>query len=153
MFCNNPCKFAWQRQPGNAPNYKGVVQTATCQAPGCGQVFSYRPSVRPNAEACSPACRSALHSIKMTGRRPANGIYSGKESFRISARREFHDQCSLCGWNEAPCDVAHIISRKAGGDDSLGNVTMLCPNHHRMFDCGLIPVEKIRQARESVLRH
>jgi predicted restriction endonuclease len=30
---------------------------------------------------------------------------------------------------------------------------MLCPNHHRMFDSGLIPVEEIRAARMNVLIH
>lgn len=152
-FCGNLCKFAWQRRPENAPNYAGALQVTTCQAPGCGQEFSYYPSVQPNATACSPACRSALHSVKMTGRRPSKGVYAGKESFRIAARQEFFDRCSLCGWAEAPCDVAHIVSRKDGGTDMIGNVTMLCPNHHRMFDCGLIPAEMVLEARASVLKH
>jgi hypothetical protein len=152
-FCGNACKFAWQRQPENAPNYTGAKQPATCQAPGCGREFSYYPSVQPNASACSPACRSALHSIKMTGRRPSNGVYTSPATFRYMIRREFRDRCAICGWDEAPCDVAHIDGRKDGGAATLDNVTMLCPNHHRMFNLGLIPAEEIRATRVNVLKH
>jgi|SRR5580765_2018672 endogenous inhibitor of DNA gyrase (YacG/DUF329 family) len=102
---------------------------------------------------CDADCRAAGLSTIMTGRRPSNSVYTSHHTFRAIIRREFRDQCSLCGWAEAPCDVAHIISRKDGGDDSIENVTMLCPNHHRMYDCGLIPAEEIRASRENVLKH
>lgn len=153
MFCGQKCRLVWQRNPVNSPNYKGAKLTATCQAPDCGKTFSYYPSVRPNARACSNACRHVLHSVKMTGRRPNNGIYTSPTSFRISIRIEFHDRCGLCGWDEAPCDVAHIIPRKNGGADTLDNVTMLCPNHHRMYDLGLIPEEYVRASQVLVLKH
>jgi predicted restriction endonuclease len=89
----------------------------------------------------------------MTGRRPSHGVYTSPSTFRAMIRREFHDRCAICGWDETPCDVAHIEARKNGGYDSIENVTMLCPNHHRKFDLGLIPVALIRSARENVLRH
>jgi predicted restriction endonuclease len=89
----------------------------------------------------------------MTGRRPANGVYTSPSTFRRMIRPGFIDRCALCNWAEAPCDVAHIVARKAGGTDDLENVVMLCPNHHRMFDLGLIPAEEIRTARTNCLIH
>lgn len=89
----------------------------------------------------------------MTGRRPNGGIYGSAYAFRQMARTAFYDRCALCGWSEAPCDVAHIIARKAGGEDTLENVTMLCPNHHRMYDLGLISQSRICESRAAVLRH
>jgi predicted restriction endonuclease len=102
---------------------------------------------------CSVACKHAGQRIVMTGRRPSSGIYADTYSFRASVRAAFIDRCSLCGWAKAPCDLAHIEARNGDpGKDRLENVTMLCPNHHRMFDKGLIPVEQVRAARDTVLR-
>lgn len=40
--------------------------------------------------------------------------------------------CFKCGWNEAACDVHHIIPKKVGGTDDHENLTVLCPNCHRV---------------------
>jgi 5-methylcytosine-specific restriction endonuclease McrA len=89
----------------------------------------------------------------MTGRRPSGGAYTSPSTFRLMIRREFYDCCAICAWDGAPCDVCHIVARKDGGTDTLDNVVMLCPNHHRRFDLGLIPAGVVRRARETVLRH
>jgi len=102
---------------------------------------------------CSKECRRIGHAKAMTGRRPSNGVYTSPSTFRMMIRREFHDRCAICGWNLAPCDVCHIEARKNGGYDTLENVVMLCPNHHRLFDLGKIPVETIREARLKTLVH
>lgn len=102
---------------------------------------------------CDAACRNAGHSKIMTGRRPSNGVYASSSTFRVMIRREFTDRCAICSWAEAPCDVAHIVARKSGGTDDLENVVMLCPNHHRLFDLGLIPEDMVRAARVNCLAH
>jgi predicted restriction endonuclease len=33
-------------------------------------------------------------------------------------------------------EVAHIKAVKDGGTSILGNLLVLCPNHHKEFDCG-----------------
>ena len=40
--------------------------------------------------------------------------------------------CSSCGWNEAYCDIHHIIPRSKGGTDDYDNLTYICPNCHRL---------------------
>jgi predicted restriction endonuclease len=86
----------------------------------------------------------------MTGRRYV-ATYSSKYTFRVMIRREFIDRCAICGWDEASTDVAHIVARKDGGTDSIDNVVMLCPNHHRLFDTGHISVDEVRAARVNCL--
>ena len=151
-FCCNECKFAWQKKnPPRPRKGRAVTPCATC-----GKPVHYLPSQRRNGEGniyCDRVCKGIGHSKLMTGRRPANGVYSSVHSFRATVRREFYDRCAICGWDEAPCDVAHIEARKNGGYDTLENVTMLCPNHHRLFDLGKISVETIRETRGRVLRH
>jgi predicted restriction endonuclease len=80
-------------------------------------------------------------------------VYGRAATFRKAIRTKFLDRCAICGWDEAPNDVAHIVAKKDGGDDSLENVVMLCPNHHRLFDRGEIPVADIIAARLAIVVH
>jgi len=154
-FCCDACKFAWQKL--HPPNPRQPRETKPCDT--CGKPVEYLPSQKlaskyPNGNIyCSRECFGIGHSKTMTGRRPSGGIYTSPSTFRLMIRREFFDRCAICGWDTTPCDVAHIIDRKDGGPDSLENVVMLCPNHHRAFDMKLIPVETIRLARETILRN
>lgn len=40
-------------------------------------------------------------------------------------------KCSLCGWNEAQCDVHHILPKKDNGSNEMKNLICVCPNCHR----------------------
>lgn len=40
--------------------------------------------------------------------------------------------CSNCGWNEAKCDIHHIVPKAKGGSDYPTNLTYICPNCHRL---------------------
>lgn len=52
--------------------------------------------------------------------------------------------CSVCGWNEAQCDVHHILPKKNGGTNDNSNLTILCPNHHRMIHEGaILPIKSV----------
>lgn len=39
--------------------------------------------------------------------------------------------CSICSWNDASCDIHHIIQVKNGGSDEMDNLICVCPNCHR----------------------
>lgn len=41
--------------------------------------------------------------------------------------------CCICGWKEGSCDIHHIDGRKIFNPDNHENLTLLCPNHHRLF--------------------
>jgi len=43
--------------------------------------------------------------------------------------------CEVCGWycgGLSVLDAHHIVSRQAGGSNSVENLVVLCPNHHRL---------------------
>ncbi len=40
--------------------------------------------------------------------------------------------CFTCGWDKTVCDIHHIIPKSKGGTDSYDNLTILCPNCHRL---------------------
>lgn len=40
--------------------------------------------------------------------------------------------CSNCGWDKTTCDIHHIVPRSKGGTNAHVNLTILCPNCHRL---------------------
>ncbi|NBQ68472.1 MAG: HNH endonuclease [Nitrosomonadaceae bacterium] len=59
-------------------------------------------------------------------------------------------KCTVCGWNEAACDVHHIHGRKIKNADSHDNLTVLCPNHHRLAHSGKLHDVKLTTLTELV---
>lgn len=62
-------------------------------------------------------------------------------------RRLYGDQCQLCGFDgrivygvEAS-EAHHIVYLSRGGDDSLENMILLCPNHHTVVHKTLAPFD------------
>lgn len=145
-FCSRNCAFG-NRRAQSAADGTGRL-TKDCET--CGTPFTYYKSVRPLAAYCSMSCKSIGHSKKLTGR--ILDVYGRAATFRKAIRTKFLDRCALCGWDIAPNDVCHIVARKNGGKNVAENVVMLCPNHHRLFDRGLIPVERVLAARPKCLR-
>lgn len=52
--------------------------------------------------------------------------------------------CVVCGWNESTTDIHHIIPRKDGGTDDHTNLTIVCPNHHRMLHTKKLDPSKLK---------
>ena len=52
--------------------------------------------------------------------------------------------CSRCGWHVEGVanDIHHILPKKNGGSDDHHNLTILCPNCHRLAHSGKIPAEE-----------
>lgn len=57
-----------------------------------------------------------------------------------------HLPCELCGWSDSIRDVHHIIPVSKGGKNTLDNVLVLCPNHHRMIHHNLVSEEAVHAA-------
>lgn len=63
-------------------------------------------------------------------------------------KRLYLDRCQVCGTAiEVPgggrySEVHHLRPLKEGGDDSYGNMIVLCPNHHAEFDYGAVGISK-----------
>jgi hypothetical protein len=51
--------------------------------------------------------------------------------------------CSRCGWNESTCDIHHINGRKIQDYDNHDNLTLICPNCHRLVHTHKISKEKL----------
>lgn len=145
IFCGIACRGAYSKAQSIA---EGKIVNTNCET--CGKPITFYASMRPQGAYCSQSCKSIGHSKKMTGRPPSP--FSTGSTFRKSVRRFFYDRCAICGYDRLPNDVCHIIDSCDGGEDTIDNVTMLCPNHHREFDRGLISIETIYETRLAILR-
>lgn len=141
VFCGNQCKFAYQSV--HPTNFRGTQQSKNCVH--CGKLFFYYASVRPTAQYCCYACKAAEHGSKVSVAKAGKWVGSkrGKVSARKLAKKYLLQRCALCGWKEASCDAHHIIDLRRGGPNHLGNIIILCPNHHRMADEELISQETL----------
>ncbi len=61
--------------------------------------------------------------------------------WRVKAKSRL--SCMVCGFTKA-LDFCHLKWRKDGGKLSKKNVTILCPNHHRLFDQNRLTDEELR---------
>lgn len=73
------------------------------------------------------------------------------ESWRKTLVKMFSDACMRCGWNLASCDAHHLLPKSKGGKQTLENGVLLCPNCHRLADCGLISTEELKHIRNSAV--
>ena len=66
-----------------------------------------------------------------------------------------HLPCEIpeCGWKEATRDIHHLVAVTNGGKNTLDNVIVVCPNHHRMFHHNLISKETVETAFKLRLYH
>ena len=66
------------------------------------------------------------------GTRVPNSLLDMSKRTTSKIMKRLNISCFSCGWNEAHCDIHHIIPRSKGGTDNNDNLTYLCPNCHRL---------------------
>jgi hypothetical protein len=86
--------------------------------------------------ACSKRCRYIIVANKLSGAR---------SSPKPMALQRDGARCRLCGF-DVVVHVHHIVHKARGGNNSLGNLITLCPNHHAMAHRGLIATEELYAA-------
>ena len=137
-YCSTKCKGIAMR----GPDYG---RKKTCEH--CGRQFLDDSSPAHHRRFCSQDCFRHF-----TREQPGyRGGASAKVSFKTKVVALFPTPCAICGWDEAQTDAAHIVPHGDGGPDTVENGVILCPNHHRMFDSDLIPLDEVVAARDNSL--
>ena len=129
----------------------------------CGEPI---PATRPehNTRYCSLKCgriaekNSRIEYIAMrSGRRQ-------KVAYDVYAA--YKHKCAICGWQVTPellklkgrwqyahgNEIHHIIPVQEGGTDNWDNLILLCPNHHKAADLGLIDQDTLRKQTRPLER-
>lgn len=63
-------------------------------------------------------------------------IYQVSSRTRLKIIKKLQLACFNCDWSEANCDIHHIVPRSKGGTNDHTNLTILCPNCHRLAHIG-----------------
>lgn len=77
-------------------------------------------------------------SIETDRGRYSTGI--SYDAIRNKIKKIRGDKCEICGWEKGTCDTHHRISTIDGGDNSEGNLIIVCPNCHRLIHEGQLKV-------------
>ena len=64
--------------------------------------------------------------------------------------RRLHLSCSKCGWDEEICDLHHIHGRKIDDHNNHNNLTVLCPNCHRLAHANKISVDELITLEQQI---
>lgn len=63
-----------------------------------------------------------------------------EERFQRYVRSMYKGKCAICSLQAKLTEAAHIIPVKDNGTDELTNGVLLCRNHHKAFDMGLLAI-------------
>lgn len=127
----------------------------------CGSPIPLERDKRNRAKYCSLACSRKAQRI-------ARGEYTSKRvngvrPFLYDAYIRYGSKCAICGWQafkieshldlnqggkvylSGGCELHHIKPVNEGGEEAADNLILLCPNHHKQADMGLIPIEELER--------
>lgn len=114
--CECDCGNTVVRRSSGLRDSKGV---ASC---GC-----YLVERRKKHLASDPWNKGTTYAVKLDGE-----IYSNRKAWARAVKRIRGEACEHCGWDEARCDVHHRTPRNQGGENTVENGIVLCPNCHRV---------------------
>lgn len=57
-------------------------------------------------------------------------IFTDRAQWSYACKLYYGDKCSECDWCEVTCDVNHKQAKSKGGDNTIANGEVLCPNCH-----------------------
>jgi hypothetical protein len=91
-----------------------------------------------NKKFCDLDCANKRKMVDPLRRDSITTIWSMSGRTRCKLLKRMGKGCSRCGWNEAACDLHHVRGKKISNPNADTNLTLLCPNCHRLFHSGKI---------------
>lgn len=145
-FCRNGCAYKriysietkQKIAKSKGHEFVGLLEK-NCE--NCGKAFTTQGLKKSRRRFCSSKCGAR---IQWKGTNPSPSSIMDLSSRTISKiLKRLGKGCSRCGWNEASCDIHHIRGKKIENPDSHSNLTLICPNCHRLAHSGMIRIEEI----------
>ena len=125
LFCTVQCHGVWKRKYPELPK---------CRRCGneCGKRNSqgYR---RADRKFCSRECYEQYRREHTGSNRSARNAEKMKNAYLLVRPQV----CQICGYDRY-VEWAHLIPKREGGTAASVNIAILCPNHHKLFDRGLL---------------
>lgn len=97
----------------------------------CQTKFEVRKKQQENREVCSKLCARKIQW---------KGTFNPKTILECSSRtvtkilkRIGKMKCTMCSWDKGTCDIHHIKGKKIENPNHHSNLTLVCPNCHRLI--------------------
>lgn len=152
-FCSQSCANSKvQTQEMRAKKAAKLEKSGVCKY--CSDRFGNAGSLRLHERSCEfnpkklPGSFFAMkHSLETKAKMGLHNIAGTKVpksildmSKRTASKvlKRLEVGCSCCGWDKGSCDIHHIIPKSKGGPDINDNLTVICPNCHRLAHEGKI---------------
>ncbi len=119
----------------------------------CNTDISYKTSNnKKRCEKCRRSKEAKANTTKISKRAYSIGTVKHKVLTLYSSR------CAICRWRATDkllttggktfysfgCEIHHIEPVSKGGRESISNLILLCPNHHKQADLGIISKEELK---------
>lgn len=144
----------WRSGQAIEKRYKAMTENKKCAI--CKQAIPESRTSH-NLKYCSEKCARQAEAIarsKVISKR-ANHI----NSVAHLVYKAYECKCAICGWQATPDlikvngayqyahgnTIHHIIPVNKGGSETDYNLILLCPNHHKQADLGLISIEDLQK--------
>lgn len=119
---------------------------------GCGRhiIIKWLKKFGIKIRGISETRKSKGYLKKMSGE--SHPRYKKMGTYTTAKRRSYGNKfaCVVCGWDEATRDIHHKEKEKG---DGFENLTILCPNHHRMAHRGLLETKDLPSLEEIVMEN
>ncbi len=125
--------------------------------PVCGKEFTYtmKSGGGWNRIYCNAAC-ARKKDTSNTYKRVSDNSHKGYLAAELIMR--YNGRCAICGWRASEAlittdgrtqkaygnEIHHIIPVKNGGRATEDNLILLCPNHHKQADLGVLTADDLR---------
>ena len=132
--------------------------TKTC--PICGKEFAYKKYAGAERKYCSSNCARLANTKQAYRRNPERlSNYDHKGYLSKTIVNRYSGRCAICGWRATEelitvrnrkqyaygNEIHHIIAVEDGGAATESNLILLCPNHHKQANLGLLSIEELQK--------
>ena len=125
-FCSRECRN------------KSFLRRVTKNCERCSLPFTKHKS-RQHTRFCSRSCSGKSTASK----RPLVFRAERSATSKSRAKEIYGSACLICKFDRV-IEYAHIVPARNGGTIHPSNILPLCPNHHTLFDKGLLTAEELQ---------
>lgn len=133
---------------------------ATKVCPVCGKDFTYKKYRGAGRIYCSQTCARRADAKKKYASQPERfSDYNHKGYLSKTIIERYNGRCAICGWKATDKlitvkgrtqyaygnEIHHIIAVEDGGQATEDNLILLCPNHHKQANLGIISIEELKK--------
>ena len=140
---------------------KRMAETITTVCKNCGREFTYTHTRGIKRSYCSEACQRNGTTKKSYQGNPSKLKSRNIPRVKWNVLIRYDCRCAICGWELSSeknifdakgrsllsrgNEIHHIVAVEDGGTSTEDNLILLCPNHHKQANAGILSEQALRK--------